>query len=44
MDPRYAETVEFLRARIPVPPVVGVILGSGLGDFAAAVEDRVEIP
>ena len=27
MDPRYAETVEFLRARIPVPPVVGVILG-----------------
>ena len=44
MDARYAETVEFLRARIPVPPVVGVILGSGLGDFAAAVQDRVEIP
>lgn len=44
MDSRYAETVEFLRARIPVPPVVGVILGSGLGDFAAAVEDRLEIP
>jgi len=44
MDARYAETVEFLRARIPVPPVVGVILGSGLGDFAAAVEDRLEIP
>lgn len=44
MDARFTETVEFLRARIPVPPVVGVILGSGLGDFAAAVEDRVEIP
>lgn len=44
MESRLAETVEFLRARIPVPPVVGVILGSGLGDFAAAVEDRVEIP
>ncbi len=44
MDARFAETVEFLRARIPVPPVVGVILGSGLGDFAAAVEDRLEIP
>jgi purine-nucleoside phosphorylase len=44
MDTRYAETVEFLRARIPVPPVVGVILGSGLGDFAAAVQDRLEIP
>jgi len=44
MDARFAETVEFLRARIPVPPVVGVILGSGLGDFAAAVQDRLEIP
>ncbi len=44
MDARFAETVEFLRERIPVPPVVGVILGSGLGDFAAAVEDRLEIP
>jgi purine-nucleoside phosphorylase len=44
MDARFAETVEFLRQRIPVPPVVGVILGSGLGDLAAAVEDRLEIP
>jgi purine-nucleoside phosphorylase len=44
MEARFAETVEFLRKRIPVPPVVGVILGSGLGDFAAAVEDRLEIP
>lgn len=44
MDARFAETVEFLRARIPVPPVVGVILGSGLGDFASAVQDRLEIP
>jgi purine-nucleoside phosphorylase len=44
MDARFAETVEFLRERIPVPPVVGVILGSGLGDFAAAVKDRLEIP
>ena len=44
MDARFAETVEFLRERIPVPPVVGGILGSGLGDFAAAVEDRLEVP
>lgn len=44
MDARFAETVEFLNARIPVPPVVGVILGSGLGDFAAAVRDRFEVP
>ena len=44
MDARFTRTVEFLRARIPVPPVVGVILGSGLGDFADSVQDRVEIP
>lgn len=44
MDARFAETVEFLRARIAVPPVIGVILGSGLGDFAASVENRLEIP
>ncbi len=44
MDARFTKTVEFLRARIPVPPVVGVILGSGLGGFADSVQDRVEIP
>lgn len=44
MDARFAETVAFLNERIPIPPVVGVVLGSGLGDFAAAVGDRLEIP
>ena len=33
-----------IRARSPEPPQVGVVLGSGLGGFADAVEDAVEIP
>ena len=32
------------RARTPLGPRVGVVLGSGLGAFADAVEDAVEIP
>ena len=44
MDAKLAKAVEFLRARIPVPPVVGAILGSGLGEFAAGVEEAIRIP
>ena len=33
-----------IRARWPLEPRVGVVLGSGLGPFADAVEDAVEIP
>ena len=36
--------VEAIRARSPEPPQVGVVLGSGLGGFADAVEDAVEVP
>ncbi len=42
--PHPSRAAEYLREKLPVPPVVGVILGSGLGDFAAAVEDPVTIP
>ncbi len=38
------DAVEVVRARAGVEPSVGVVLGSGLGAFADAVEDRVEIP
>ena len=37
------EAVAAIRARTPVEPRVGVVLGSGLGPFADAVEERVEI-
>jgi len=39
-----AGAVEHVRARIGIVPRVGVILGSGLGGFARAVEDAVRVP
>ncbi len=33
-----------IRRRVSVEPVVGVVLGSGLGGFADELEDAVEIP
>ncbi|MEN9796494.1 MAG: hypothetical protein RL653_190 [Pseudomonadota bacterium] len=39
------ETLAVIRARAPgLSPEVGIILGSGLGDFADTLEDRVAIP
>ena len=36
--------VAAIRARAEAAPVVGVVLGSGLGGFADALEDADEIP
>ena len=44
MQTQVNEAVEFLRGRLPVPPVVGVILGSGLGELAEKVEGAVRVP
>lgn len=39
------ETLAVIRARAPgLVPQVGIILGSGLGDFADTLQDRVAIP
>jgi len=38
MDPTLAGALEFLNARTPFRPAIGVILGSGLGDFADTLE------
>jgi len=35
---------EFIRGRWPRRPQVGIVLGTGLGDFAAEVEAEVSIP
>src|SRR6266851_5051955 len=35
---------EFVKSRIPVRPRVAVVLGSGLGAFADALEDQTVIP
>jgi purine-nucleoside phosphorylase len=38
------QAVEYIRARIPYSPTIGVILGSGLGDYADAFPDPHIIP
>ncbi|WP_018628553.1 purine-nucleoside phosphorylase [Niabella aurantiaca] len=37
------ETVAFLQAQYPVAPEVGIVLGSGLGNFAAAITVEKEV-
>ena len=38
------EAAEYVRSRITHLPRVGIILGSGLGDIANQIEDKIEIP
>jgi purine-nucleoside phosphorylase len=44
MIPALDAAVSAIRERTSVHPAVGVVLGSGLGGFADALADRVEIP
>lgn len=44
LDEQLNEAVAFLRARLPEPPEVAIVLGSGLGHLADAVTDPVTIP
>ncbi|MCU0276043.1 MAG: purine-nucleoside phosphorylase [Acidobacteria bacterium] len=46
MEPydKIMEAVEFIRAKSLLQPRVGVVLGSGLGEFAARVEGAAAIP
>ena len=37
----YGEAVRFLRSRLPAPPDIALVLGSGLGDFAESLPDRI---
>ena len=41
---RIHAAAEFIRSRLTALPTVGLILGSGLGDFADTLENRVVIP
>ena len=41
---RIFAAAEYIRSKISVKPSVGLILGSGLGDFADALEERIVIP
>lgn len=40
----YLDAVQYIKDRIPQSPTVGIILGSGLGELAEAIEKPVIIP
>ena len=44
MDPTLKETVDFIRSYCRQQPVLGLILGSGLGDYPNSFQDRITIP
>jgi purine-nucleoside phosphorylase len=41
---RATEAAAYIHGRTPLTPAIGIILGSGLGDFAAQVDSPVSIP
>ena len=41
---KMTEAVEYIKGRINLEPQVGAVLGSGLGDFADTLEDKILIP
>jgi purine-nucleoside phosphorylase len=38
------EAADAIRARVPAIPEIGIVLGSGLGDFAGSLGDAVTMP
>lgn len=44
LSTRIRNAIEYIRSRTTAEPSVGMILGSGLGDFADTLEDRLVIP
>lgn len=44
LSTRIHAAADFLKARTDLRPTVGLILGSGLGDFADTLENRVSVP
>ena len=44
LSTRIQNAIDYIRTRIDAEPSVGMILGSGLGDFADTLDDRLVIP
>ena len=38
------KSIDYIKGKIKNQPEIGIVLGSGLGDFADAIEDKIEIP
>jgi purine-nucleoside phosphorylase len=41
---RAQSTADYIRTRANIPPTIGIILGSGLGNFASQVQAAIRIP
>ena len=41
---RILAAADYIRSRVNLRPEIGLILGSGLGDFADTLEDALRIP
>ncbi|NMW84773.1 purine-nucleoside phosphorylase [Peptoniphilus sp. AGMB00490] len=37
-------SIKYIKERISLEPEIGIVLGSGLGDFADSIENKIEIP
>lgn len=44
LEKRIFSAAEYLKTRMPFAPEIGLVLGSGLGDYAETLEERVRIP
>src|SRR5271169_1019784 len=40
----YGDSVRFLRSKLPAPPDIALVLGSGLGDYAESLPHRLIFP
>lgn len=38
------KSINYIKEKINEKPEIGIVLGSGLGDFADTIEDKIEIP
>lgn len=38
------KSIDYIKGKIKNQPEIGIVLGSGLGDFADSIEDKIEIP
>jgi purine-nucleoside phosphorylase len=44
MNPQLQDSLDFIRKKTVLKPGIGIILGSGLGDFADQLDNKIKIP
>ena len=43
LEKRIFAAADYLKSRMPFAPEIGLVLGSGLGDYADTLEEKVKI-